>query len=238
MKRLIKLQVRNIFHNKLFYICLGIMVLMQVGFTFIGGLFIKTTAPVKVMPEIISMLAGATGIISTIFITVFCTFDFSEGTTKNIVARGYSKKKLLLSKYMGSLIGIFTMQVIMGILIFFMYIKNGLGYESTMLLSIIIYVIGIIAYTILYATLAFILEKTSSAIIANLFAPNILLIGIGIADTNLKTNISKYWIDNVSSTFLDKPTIGNMVFPIIMYIIYIVALTLLGIYSAKNKEIK
>ena len=48
-------------------------------------------------------------IIGMLFITIFCTFDFSEGTTKNIIGRGYSRIKLLISKYIGSFIGIITL---------------------------------------------------------------------------------------------------------------------------------
>lgn len=238
MNRLLKLQVRNIFHNKLFYVCLGINALLGVGFDIISLFLSKSAETATAMPKVLATFTSGVGIIEMIFITVFCTFDFSEGTTKNIIGRGYSKIKLLLSKYIASLIGVLSMLCIISLLEFIVFIKNGFGYENYMLISLIVSLFGIIAYTVLHATIAFSLEKTSSAIIANMFGPNIIMLGLTIADTNLKTNISDYWIGNVATKFTENPTLANSIFPIVMYIVYIVLISFIGMYIAKNKEIK
>ena len=96
----------------------------------------------------------------------------------------------------------------------------------------------ILSYTVLYATIAFILEKTSSAIIANLFFPSIVSLALDLADSKLHANISKIWIDNIGTKFLEKPILSNMSMPIIMYIIYIVLVAVIGIQIVKVKEIK
>ena len=239
MSRLIKLNLRNIFHNKLFYVCLGLSLLLNVGVSFFSEVLFKSVGVnTKALESFTSIFISGVDMIAMIFITLYCTFDFSEGTTKNIIARGYSKTKLLISKYIASLIGVLVIILISALLSFVLYIKNGLGYNSSIPLSIVVGLIGIVAYTALYVTVAFSLEKTSSSIIANMFIPNIAMLVIRIADSNLHVKMSKYWLGNVNNTFISNPTVSNMTFPIVMYLIYIIFFTLIGIQIAKNKEIK
>ncbi len=236
MIKLLKLQLRNIFHNKLFYICLLLTIATPIV-TFITTNSLKATPP-KVFPEIKSFLASEVGIIGVIFIAIFACLDFNEGTTKNIIARGYTRTQLLLSKYIATLIGLFIMYIVTIILTFIFFTKNGLGYESSMLYSFINSIVGIIAYTIFYTTMSFLLEKNGSAIIASLFIPNILSIGLGLIDSKLNLNISNYWIDNVSNQFLKKTTFQNLLWSILFYGIYIVAFSVIGTLILKKKEIK
>mgnify|MGYP007056154607 CR=1 FL=1 len=238
MKRLIRLQLRNMFHNKLFYVCLVINLLMSPIATFIMSLTSKLAPTTQVLPGIVDFLFSEVGIVSMIFITLFCTFDFTEGTTKNIIGRGYSVVKLLLSKYIASLIGLLCMYGVASILFFVFFIKNGIGYEASMPLIFVYSIFNIIAYTVFYGTIAFVLEKNSSAIIGNMFIPTIMGIVLGIFDTKLNIKISKYWIDNVGLKFLAKPILNNIYMPIIMYIIYTVVIFVIGIRIVKVKEIK
>ena len=238
MKNLVKLQLRNIFHNKFFYVCLILSVALTEVFSFIETILSSTKDVRLVFPEIINSLTSEVGIIGMIFITLLCTFDFSEGTTKNIVGRGYSKIKLLLSKYIAALTGLFIMYGIQIILIFILFAKNGLGFDSNVPITLLFIIFKIVAFTIFYATIAFVLEKTSSAIITNLFLPNIATIVFGIVDKNLHMNISKYWIENVGLDFISTPALSNLAFPIILYFVYIIMFACIGIYITKGKEIK
>ena len=238
MKKLIKLHLRNIYHNKLFYVCLGISIFMSTIMTVIFSMITKSTNQTTVFSEFKSFLSSEVGLISMLFITLFCTFDFTEGTTKNIIARGYSKTKLLLSKYIASLIGLFSMYAIMFLVIFIFFIKNGLGFESNIPLILIFTLFKVTAYTVLYGTISFVLEKNSSAIIANLFLPNIINLILSIADSNLDIKISKYWIENIGSKFINTPTLSNISSPLIIYTIYIVFFVFIGYRIVKEKEIK
>ena len=238
MNRLIKLQLRNIFYNKLFYVCLGINILLSPVITFVMSLTTKMVKTRPFLPEVQAFLTTEVGLISMLFITIFCTFDFMEGTAKNIIARGYSKTKFLLSKYIASLIGLFSMYGIIILVTFVLFIKNGLGYQSSMPIMLLFIVFNVVAYTIIYATISFILEKNSSAIIVNLFFPNIVMLVLNIVDSNLHANTSKYWIGNVGEKFLEKPIMSNLSFPLLMFLIYIIACILIGLYVARRKEIK
>ena len=238
MNKLIKLQLRNVFHNKLFYVCLGLTLLMSPILTFIGSINSTNTEALKVFPQIMSFLSGEVGLMSTIFIALFCCFDFNEGTTKNIVARGYTRTQVLFSKYIVSLIGIFTMYIITLFVTFILFIKNGVGYESSMLYPLINNIVGIIAYTIFYATMSYLLEKNGSAIIACLFVPTLIPTILTLIDSKLNLSISKIWIDNVSSKFIENPTLSNLLLSSCFYIIYIILFIVIGTQLLKKKEIK
>ena len=132
MGKLIKMQLRVMFHSKLFYVCLVLFLVMALLPSFIGSMILKSSNEIMVLPEIENHLISGIGLIEMIFITLFCVLDFTEGTTKNIVARGYSKIKLLMTKYLVSAIGVFCMYGVYIIISFLLYFRNGLGYDSTM----------------------------------------------------------------------------------------------------------
>lgn len=238
MSKLIKLQVRNIFKQKFYYVCLELFILMGPILNFIGVFNTSNYETVKVLPQIVNMLSGEVSLIITIFIALFCCLDFNEGTTKNIIGRGYSRSQLLFSKYIGSLIGIFSIYLISSLVTFGLFGINGIGYERGMLYSIINSIICIVAYTIFYSTMSFILEKNGSAIIACLFAPSIIQTILSLVDSKLKLDVSKYWISNISNKFLENPTISNLNYTIIFYIIYIIVFIIIGVNFIKKKEIK
>ena len=238
MKKLMKLQLRNLFYSKVFYICTILTIVLSVGLTYITSLFSTKIMAPKVLPQIVGIFTGGVDIIGMIFITVYCVLDFNEGTTKNIIARGYSKTKLLISKYISAFIGMILLDLIVSLVIFILYIKNGFGYENTLLLQLLYGICCTLTYTIFYVTISFILEKTSSSIIANLFILKIINLILVFTGKYLKIDISKFWLENVGATFMDKPTLSHLAFPLLMYAAYIAVFSFIGIYIAKNKEIK
>ena len=238
MSKLVKLQIRNVFHSKFFYVCLILTVLLSPVASFLAEMFIAGAKISPVFTAIVDFFSFQLDLISKIFIAIICCMDFNEGTTKNIIARGYTKTQLLFSKYIASLVGLFTMFLVVIVLSFALFIKNGLGFESNMILLLINSFIAIIAYTIMYATISFLLEKNASAIIACLFIPTVVGLVLSLLDGNLKLGVGKYWIDNVSDEFIKNPTLSNLWLPIGLYGAYIVAFILGGTSLLKNKEIK
>lgn len=249
MKKLIKMQIRNLFHSKLFYICLGITLLSPV-LSFILEILIPNIPALqdeifedgitytKVFPEFISFMNGGIGLIGKVFIALFCCLEFTEGTAKNIIARGYTRTQYLLSKYIVTLIGLFTMYLITFVVTFVLFIKNGLGYESDMIYSLIISVFEIISITIMFSTLSILLEKNGSAIIACLFIPTGASLVLTVCDSYLKLGISKYWIENIHEIYDSSPVISNLWLSILYYSIYSIFFMKLGNYLFAKKEIK
>ena len=238
MKKLLKLQFRNIFHNKLFYVCFGLTLLTSSVITFVTGIAFKSVQPSTVFKEIMSLMTSEVGIVNMLFITLFCTYDYNEGTTKNIIGRGYSKIQLLFSKYISCFISLFIMYGIIIAIDFVLFINNGLGFESSMIPLFIYSIFKILAYTVLYGTIAFVLEKNSSAIITNLIFPKIAMLLLTFADSSFKIKISQFWIENIGNKFTANPTFGGLFAPIITYMIYTAIFIFIGSRILKNKEIK
>ena len=241
MNKLIKLQMRNLFHNKLLYVCLGLALLLYPILDFIMAKTMSSLlniAPMKVFPEIVSFITSEPGIISVMFIAIFACLDFNEGTTKNIIARGYTRNELLISKYIVTLLGLLIIQVSVFLVFLILFASNGFGYEPDMLNKIIVGLFSIVANTLFYSTLSFVLEKNSSAILACLFVPRIFSAILSLIETKTKLSISDYWIEGILSSFLEKPTVGNMLLPIILFIVYSLLFAFIGTKIMNKREIK
>lgn len=237
MRKLIKSQFRLVFHNKLFYICLALVVLLDPIFRF-SGILDSATRHSLVFPGIAGFFEGQLDIIGIVFIVVFCCYDFNDGTTKNIIGRGYTRKQLILSKYIVSLLSLFIIYAVTCLLYFVLFIKNGFGFESDLVYPLINSIVSIIAYTVIYGTVALLIEKNGYSIVVCLFAPNIINLALGIADSKFKMNISQFWIEGGANKFLEKPTFGNLSLSILYYVVYIVIFAFIAIKVSESREIK
>lgn len=247
MHKLLKMQLRNIFHSKLFYVCLGITLLLSPVLSFVADVALKgvkiadevlISDPIKAFPEMASFMRGEVSLVTTVFVVLFCCLDFNEGTAKNIIARGYSKVQYLFSKYISTIIGVCVMYLVTLVLTFVLFFRNGIGFESSLLFEILNNFIASLAVIIMYSTISLILEKNGTAIIACLFAPSIISLILSLLDNYLHLNVAKYWIENISKIYLNNPTTGNFLLTTLYYGIYIVFFVLLGNYLFKSKEIK
>ena len=99
MKKLVKLQLRNLFSLKSFYVCSLLMLLSPI-INLVASLLIKKEFAAKFIPEVSSLLSS-TEIVITVVIVLFACLDSNDGTLKNIISRGYTKKQYLLSSYQG-----------------------------------------------------------------------------------------------------------------------------------------
>lgn len=238
MKKLIKLQLRNVFHQKLFYVCLGLILLLTPIISLISSFFFKDLGDFRVLPQIMNFLSSKISIVGIIFIILFSCLEFSEGTAKNIIARGYTRKQLLFSTYIVAIIGLFTMYIITSLVIFVLFAKNGIGYDSTMIYVLINSIVSIICYTIFYSTLAVIIRKSGISIVVCLLMPLIISPILMFVDSSLNINISEFWLDNVSNNFNNNPTLSNLYYPIVAYIIYSLIFIFIGNMVLNKKEIK
>ena len=247
MHKLLKMQLRNIFHSKLFYVCLGITLLLSPVLSLVADVALKgvniadevlISEPIKAFPEMVSFMRGEVSLVTTVFIALFCCLDFNEGTAKNIIARGYSKTQYLFSKYISTTIGVLVMYLITLVVTFAFFARNGIGFESSLLFELLNNLICSLAVIIMYSTLSLVLEKNGTAIIACLFTPNIVSLVLSLLDNYLHLNVAKYWISNIPEIYLNNPTTGNFLLTTLYYGIYIVFFVLLGNYLFKSKEIK
>lgn len=238
MVDLIKFNIRNIFHQKLFYVCLILSLIMNPILSFVFDIILKSTENLTVMKNVISFMGSAVDIVMVIFIVLSSCFDFNEGTLKNVMSRGFTKKDYLLSKYIATLIGVFAIVLANIFLIFILFIKNGLGLQSNMILVLINSIISIIAITIFYTSLAIILEKNSTVIVGALLFPTVINMILNVISTKIDYNISRFWIENASEDFLTNQSLKNFGISFVIYLVYIIASYLICYELFKKKEIK
>ncbi len=235
MSRLVKLQLRNVFHSKLLYICLSILLFMGPIIEFIFTMF--SNSGIQAFPAMIEAVSNV-GTVEIIFLALFFCLDFNEGTTKNIIARGYTRAQLLISKYICGFIGLMAMYLVLMIVTFVLFIKDGIGFDINLLIQLGFSLVNIMAYVIYYGTISFLLEKNGSAIIACLIGPSIIALFLSIVDNRVGIEISKYWFDNISAIFIDNPTVLNWSITTIYYGLYSILFIALGIFLLKKREIK
>ena len=237
MGKLIKLQLRNIFHSKLFYICLGLMILLgPIATMIVSNTLSEIVKVYGICDEILSILS--VGIIETVFIVLVSCSDYSDGTTKNIIARGYTRTQLLFSKYIAILISLIIMFSVTVLFCIILLYKNGFGYEKNMFYDLINHIVCIITYIVFYTTMAFLLEKNGSAIIACLFVPQLLPTIMSLLNKIIKFDFNKLWMEHGSDIFEKKPTLGNLGISVLYYFIYIIIFIIVGTQLLKRKEIK
>ncbi len=236
MKKLIKSQFRLVFHNKLFYICLVLMLIDPIT-DFFG--FLNPTAKYNLaLPSIAGFFRSQIDIISIIFIVIFCCYDFTDGTEKNIIGRGYTRTQFILAKLIVSDTSLFIMYGITSLLFFILFIKNGFGYNIKLIYQIINSIGNIITFCVIFGTIALTIRKSGYSIVACLFGPNIVSIALGIIDAKMKLNISKFWIDTPYLKVFDKPTIGNLSISLLYSIIYVIVFIIIATKVLENREVK
>ena len=237
MGRLIKLQLRNIFQGKLIYICLILMILLgPIATLLLGNALSNIISTSTICDEILSVLS--VGIIETIFIALVSCSDFNDGTTKNIIARGYTRNQLLFSKYIAILISLLFMHLVTILFVLILLFKNKFGYSTTFLYTFIEHIGSIIVFTIFYTTMSFLLEKNGTAILACLFVPQLITPILLLLKKLTHVNVIKLWIDHGSTLFLDKPTLNNLGIAILYYAVYTIIFIVIGTQILKRKEIK
>ena len=239
MNNLIKFQLRNIFRSKFFYICLVLFIVQGPVLNYLAASLLKESGlTLTVIDSFTSTLYSEPSLVSIVFIVIFTCLEFNEGNTKNIISRGYSRKELLISKYVCSFIGLLVFYIATFITCLCLYIKDGMGGDSNTIILVVNYLFNIIMSVIVYCTLSFIVESLSISIVASLFGPSILGAILGYLGSYLKMNLSPYWFTNIVSRIEESPSISGLGTNILLYLLYIVLVIAIGIIITKKKEIK
>ncbi len=249
MGNLIKFEFRKLFKSKSLYICLAVCL----GLILLGGLttkvIIENVEGDIDLPSKYTMLQGAISsasvtLIAGIFTALFVCEDETSGTIKNIYAKGYSRGRVFISKYIASLVAIliFTLG---SMLIAYMFGSstwpNATASVNNLFLDIIGQVILVIAYHSIFFAISSKLGKTGSSIAFNIVGPMLVSMVLTMADAFLKLDnfkLSSYWIDSLL-TNLGQTTVTNqnITTAIVMGIIYSVLFVGVGFTLNKKKEI-
>lgn len=238
MNKLIKFQLRNIFTSKYFYVLASLTLLFSTGMLRLSIDDPYYFPRIPWLEKVISILKGDMSFLIMIFICMFNCYDFSNKTLKNIIGRGYTKKEYIISKYIASIISVFA---IYGILVLYFACKllpYGVGYNSTFILVLVNYLVKVIAYIILYSTIALVVSKTSLAIIICIFSKILLSMIVSFFKYRLHIDITKILLSTVSTKYFKTPTIDNLIITIALYLLHILVYYIVTKSVLTTKEAK
>lgn len=247
MKKLLEFEYRKLLRSKAFYICLFISMLsVSVSIITIFLIIRFFSEEVGSSTSLVIMKNafgnGMLSIIGGIFISIFVCEDDSLGTIKNIYARGYSKVKVNISKYLVSLTGYVIMYIIDVLLSFVLglvFFKNG-EVDSTFIASLFAILVLVTSYHSIFFLFASVFRKLSFSIASSIVFPNIMTLILTLIDSfsKLKFKFSDYWIDN-NLTFLTGIDTNAEIITrsfILGFVVIIIALTISNL-TIKRKQV-
>lgn len=247
MNRLIKFEFRNLFKQKSFLICLiistALIIIGILASNFLNKMAAQTGETdillgVNAFDSFMGYVAGGNlGLLLAITISIYFGAEASDGTIKNVIAKGYKRSDFFISKVI--CVVIMTLIFIITGLIFnyLMCMIIGIDLGTFDFISLGCVSLGVIAEAIMFSSLSFIIFKTGANIVANICIPMLLPLILTLLDVLLKLDvtISDFWIENTFKLFTNSSKIPFM---LIISICYIVVFSILGITLTKRKEIK
>ena len=249
MKKLLNFEFRKLFRQKSFYVC-GILLL---AFVFLSAAISrlavdnaeKITAP---LPTAIGMLrtalqgANATLIIG-IFVALFVCADYSDGTLKNIYAKGYTRTSVYFSK----MIAVFSAAVIFCIITWCgafisgrFFFETGTGFELNIIGTLAAQLLSVFGYTALFFALATIIKRTGGSIAACIVGPMLFSILFAVADSVINSEtfaLSDYWLDGLFSGLTQTVVTRQfMMLAVIFSLVYTAVFTAVGcVFNRKSQ---
>lgn len=247
MNKLVKFELRNLFKQKSFLICLIISsALIIIGI--LASNFLNKMAEqagetdillgVNAFDSFMGYVAGGNlGLLLAITISIYFGSEASDGTIKNIIAKGYKRSEFFITKVI-CVVVMTLIFIITGLLLnYLMCLIMGIDLGSFDIVKLGCVSFAVIAEAVMFSSLSFIIFKTGANIVANICIPMLLPLALTLFDVLLKLDvaISDFWIEN---TFRLYAISSKIPFMIIVSICYIIVFCILGITLTKRKEIK
>ena len=258
MKDLLKFESRKLFHAKILYICIiiviavlllfmGVQKLTDVLMEEISGaesdLFLIGTGN-SGLSWMLSSLTPYVVMVFGVFTAVYVCGDFGNGTIKNIFSRGYSRTEVYFSKYLISLfvqLGFGLVAMLVGFLGGTLMWRIGGGWSAKVILLVLIQLVGIAAYNALFCFFAALLKKMAPTMIlaiATPFAFSLILSLLDLLIESRRFNISDYWISGcISSASSIGAREGDMIRGFVIALVYIGIFTVCGWLLARKREV-
>ena len=238
MKRVLRVYLQNIFKQKTYYICAGISILIGVVLPFVLSLFIKSEEAMTFGSRLVSSFK--LDIVIIIFITLFTCSDFTDGTSKNFIARGYTRRQLLYGKYFACLIAVGVFFVACALLTFVFFAKDGISFGKSDFLMIIAALVTATASIGLYVIMANTAEKVSTGMMINILLYSFAgLLFTGIESLlKLDFSLSNYWVSGLNGLMPENAGFTDLLLVVGVALVYLVLLFELSNFIIKKKEVK
>ena len=247
MGRLIRFELRKILKSRYLYVTAAISVLFII---ILGATSSIAKAIVEGQGQVYegtaysfakSALGGTFTMLIGVFVAIAATEDNAMGTTKNIIARGYSRIKIFLAKYITSFIGVLLISAI-SLIVATIYGNIAFPHgEITDNLVAVIFgqLFGLLAYHALFYAISSGFGKIGPAIAVSLIGPMGVTLILTLVDTAIRiedAKLSKYWVSSLFGNFTGTtdPTIYGRCFGLLAA--YFVVSLFIGFLISRNKE--
>lgn len=265
MGKLIKFECYKLFRQKSFYICgaimLGLILMstftlnmlmnMSQGMTGADGVSVSMMGGMELSG--VYMMTSALGsnnatMILAVLLSLFICADYTNGTLKNVVAKGYSRVSVYGAKYIVSLVAATILTVLSWLTGFASgtvcwgtgTLQEGI---SGLILILTAQLLGMYAYASFFFLICVLLKKTGGAIAVGIVTPLVFSIALSLIDIladrlSFSFVPSEYWLDNC---FLAVSTVSTasevMTRSLICFVVYIVLFTVIGHLIARKSEV-
>lgn len=210
MLRLLNFEFRKLIRQKSFYICIAVMLLLLLGSAYTTELMTAESGVENPSLSGISYLmqaasGSALSSVLAVFIPLFICEDYTSGTIRNIITRGFSRLEIFLAKLIAVLAAavVMTAFCLAGAYLvgtaFWGAGEPPLGSEQVKILLCQLAVIA--AYATLFYAVSSMLQKVGGSIAICLILPMAAVILLSLADAALaerEIELSGYWIENIS----------------------------------------
>lgn len=184
------------------------------------------------------------GILTAICICVFITSEYSMGTFKNAVSRGFSRTQIYLSKFIVSVVSsliLISLFVISGTIVAFICMPTATDVSVwQMIVMILTYLFLAVAAASMYLMFAMLLRKTGVSVAASIcivvFVSSIFEV-LGVFVENF-SNYSRFWILNTFGIVEKSCLNGEIYIPLLIGLGYIAVTGAIGLMVFRKRDIK
>ncbi len=248
MKNLFKFEFRKLFRQKSFYICTAVIVAMALLVLAMNKVTLVQSGPATPMPApvqaVLSTISSSTfTMVCGIFIALFICTDYDNQTIKNIYARGFSKEKVYLAKFITSMIATTIMFAVTLIVSYVVSscLFNGTAEKGNYVGLFIGQLVYCLTYSAFVFSISFALRKVGVSIAVAIVGPGIITLVLTLLDSFLKLKtfkITSYWFDGFITDFSTLATTDTrLITCILLSLAYCALFVLPGIFLGKKKDV-
>ncbi len=179
-----------------------------------------------------------------ICVSIFVASEYTMGTLKNTISRGFSKGQVYFSKALVSSVAsviLAVVYIIGGTVSAFICAEAGESFNiGELLVEFLTYILIVIGLSMLFFMTAMIIKKTGVAIVVCLAAPTIINMIITMFARTAENieDYTRFWLPNTFSIVKSSYSDGTIFIPILIAIGYIVLTYFIGSLVFSKRDIK
>ena len=247
MLKLLHFEFCKLRQSKSLYICSGLLAVLTAFSVYTEkamndelGLDSVTTGIASLMEALpTSMIAMLMGI----FVALFVCEDYTSGTIRNILTRGYTRLSVFASKFLTVLAAAVFMSFVCWAAAFITgtaFGGSGDGFGAEQVKILLCQLVNTLAFATLFFALSIMIQRSGGAIACCIVVPMVMTIILKLADTALaerEIELYKYWIDGLGHSIASVTVKSGTLKDAFWYsVIYIPVSLAVGWLVSRKKE--